>query len=161
MKDALPLVAQQREEECLVESRALELRLRKVVGFNWLTVLAPALISAGAGAQIITGPANGWNSSWSIASGVVTLLGSMLVIVHKTLRCDEYQKEANRLRKEYNELATKYRTVHEIGGADVEQQMIALDAALAKLRGSADASVPDRYRKKALRRRKRLPAKRP
>src|SRR5256885_17008769 len=94
-------IAQKRENECLTESRALQLRLAPLRRANWLTVLVPALISAFAGAEILTDAASG---RWKYVIGGVTLIASLLVVVHKALNCDAYQTETNRMRRSYDAL---------------------------------------------------------
>jgi hypothetical protein len=146
MSNVTQTIAKSRESECLVESRALQLRLVPLSRANWLTVIVPALISAFAGAAILRGA---WKPEWMYVVGGATLIASLLVVVHKALNCDAYQTEANRMRRSYDALAVRYRTVYDINPPDAEARLIALDESLAALKESGAATVPDRYRVRA------------
>ena len=146
MNKATQTIAQKRENECLVESCALGLRLTPLRRANWLTVLVPALISAIAGAEILTGASNVY---LKYIIGGATLVASLLVVVHKALNCDAYQTEADRVRRGYDALAVKYRMVNELNPPDSETRLIALDESLAALKETGTANIPNSYRTQA------------
>jgi hypothetical protein len=143
MDTTLQSVARRREMECRIESRALELRLRPLRKLNWWTVVLPAVISAFAGAQIIGGSSHPW-VTWPV--GLTVLAASLLVVIHKAVKCDAYQAEANRLRRGYDALAIKYRTIGDLDLPDAETRMIALEESLATLKESAELAVHERFR---------------
>jgi hypothetical protein len=80
------IIAQKREGECAVESRAIELRMAAIKRMNWLTVVLPSLVSAFAGAEILTSV----NQEWKYVVGGATLTASLLMVLHKALNCDAY-----------------------------------------------------------------------
>ena len=104
--------------------------------------MLPALISAFAGTELIAAMTS---SYWRYGIGIAVLAASLLVIVHKALKCDAYQAEANRLRRGYDALAIKYRTIGDLELPDAETRMIALEESLARLKESAELAVHESY----------------
>lgn len=143
MNNVTQTIAQEREQECRVESLARQLRLAPLDRANWLTVVVPALVPAFAGAGILIGESN---QLWKNIMGGATLVASLLVVVHKALKCDDYQADVHRLRRSYDALAVRYRTVFDLKPADSEARLIALDESLAALKESGAANIPDCYR---------------
>jgi hypothetical protein len=146
MNETIEGVARQRETECRRESWAVEKRLRVLSRYNWVTVVLPALIFSAAGAEIIAGVENPTLHRWT---GGFTLAASLAVLIHKARDCDAHQAELNRLRKEYDKLAVKYRSVYQISGPDPDAKISPLDESLAELKGSADVVLPRKLRHQA------------
>ncbi len=138
--------ARSREQECLLESRALQLRLRPLRRANWITVVLPAVILGLAGAGIVI---DGSNAIWRMVGGWLTALASLLVIIHKARNCDFYQAEAKQLQKRYEGLAKRYRTTYQVARSDAEARLRALDEDLAILTESAEVDVGEKYRSRA------------
>ncbi len=154
--------ARNREHECHVEVQAFKKRLGLLFWANWLTVVAPALLSIIAGttvlADLMLAVDDETEIYWKLWTGLAALASALLVAVHKALNCDRYQVECSRLVCAYNGLSAKYRTLHEVGSRDPLERLSELEASLATIRETAYADVPERYRAAARQRIAALPA---
>lgn len=141
------LIVRARQEECAVEWLAFMMRLRFLQGFNWGTVVLPAVLSVISGSALMADWAGDGPLKTSI--GVITLVGAVLVAIHRSLGCEAYQEEANRLIREYRSLEAKFRTLGDLGLGNQDDRFLECEQELAALRQSAKANVPDRVRSKA------------
>ncbi len=139
--------AQARVKECLVEAHAFRRRLALLSRTNWITIVAPALLSAFAGAAIFeASEANVLGAQWKVWSGGAALLSALLVAVHKGRNCDFYQAESRRLVQEFEGLATRYRSLLQIEVAEPQQRLEELELRLAMVRETAAIDYPASYR---------------
>ena len=140
-------IARERVKECLIEAHAFRRRLALLSKTNWITIVAPALLSAIAGAAIFeVSEASVLGAQWKVWTGGAALLSALLVAVHKGRNCDFYQAECRRLVQEFEGLATRYRTLLQLDVEEPRQRLEELELRLAMVRETAAIDYPASYR---------------
>lgn len=130
-----------RAVEMAIQAEAYQRRLRYLRGWNWVTVVLPAVLSAIAGATILAKIALPY---WAVASGLLALLGSILSLIHKLQNCDEAQAEMALMRRDYGRLTMAFRSLADTVPDDIAERIRKLDGEIAELRSKADYTLPDR-----------------
>lgn len=146
--DEIVEAARRGMRECAIEVLAFRRRLALLEKTNWITIVAPALLSTLAGASIFQASATA-GESWKWLTGGAALLSALLVAIHKARNCDFYQSECRRLIQEYDCLATKYRTLSQVDILDPQQRLEDLELELATVRKHATIGYPASYKTEA------------
>jgi len=148
MGDKIAATARQRARECTIEAQAFRRRVALLGKTNWITIVAPALLSAVAGASVFQASVES-GESWKWLTGGAALLSALLVAVHKARNCEFYQSESRRLIQEYDCLAVKYRTLSQIDIEDPLRRLEDLELELASVRKNATIDYPASYKAEA------------
>lgn len=100
--EALRTYASRAADECRNEAARFASRLGFLSPFNFITIGVASGLSLAGGASILNLPALPYlGAGLALAGGILTLL-------HKALRCDEYQGELKTTLSQYRALAKRY-----------------------------------------------------
>jgi hypothetical protein len=123
-------------------SEAYRFRLLATYWANLIFMVLPAVFATGAAVL-----AAGKNSELTTLAAWLAGTAAVLTVVHKTLKCDEYQSECLRLSQRYRKIATLADSVLSAEGRPAPElpspQKIILE--FAELEESAKALLSDRY----------------
>jgi hypothetical protein len=138
----------QREQQCAIERRALEMWLGLLTPLRWLTVSGGIVFSAIAGATIL-GKHDLLVGSWPVVGGVCALTASILTGLHTGLKCESHQAECRRLIQVYLSLEAAYQAARLLPPTELALRQSALEERFEQARSNAAASAPGRYRVRA------------
>lgn len=116
-------IAQEKKSECDIKSQAYSITLTRLMPANLLLVVGAALLSLGAGSSLIID--QGIISKTS--AGIMALVSSGFTVIHKTLKCDQYQSECKRLKNLYEGLSADYSNL------EIEQELNTYKSKLEEL----------------------------
>ncbi|BDM83086.1 hypothetical protein [Acaryochloris marina] len=127
--------------EAKYNSRIYQKRQNRLIAPNLITVLLPALLSTIV--AIISGIEA--YSKVDIAgipvASLLSGLSAILITIHRTLKCDEYQAECLRLANLYDSISTEAKYISLLESLDLEKEGLRLIREMAS--ASRDKSILD------------------
>ncbi len=143
-KDVMELFSR-RERECQLRARALELWLATLTPLRWGTVIGTTILSAIAGAAVLSKAVK----HWDIIGGVCALLAAVLSGLHAGLKCDAHQSECRRLIQVYEGLKDTYEAARLSPPTDLMTRQAQLEEKFGDATKNAAAAAPNHYRRRA------------
>jgi hypothetical protein len=145
----IQLLASQRESDCYVARRALEMWLSRLTPVRWLTVIGTTLLSAIAGATILGAPML-LGRSFPTVAGLCAFTASLLSALHTALHCDAHQAECRRMISLYIALEAAFQALQVLPHSQMEAKAEELEKRYEEVLNSTTAAPPVRFRRRAM-----------
>jgi hypothetical protein len=149
MSNALQALSIQRESDCYIARRALEMWLSFLTPVRWLTVIGSTVLSAVAGAAILSTPRL-LGGSFKTTAGLCACGAALLSSLHTALHCDTYQAECRRLISSYTALEAAFQALRALPQSQLSTKEQELERKYEDIVNAAMASPPARYRRHAM-----------
>ena len=126
-----------RVRECELQKRAFEIWLSALRPANLLLVVGAGLLSLFAGASILTQS----KIITTQTAGFMALASAALTLIHNLLQCDPHQAECRRLRRAYEGLRIRYRSLDAFTDeSEIQKRLVEIDNERATIAAGANAT---------------------
>ncbi|KAB0494971.1 hypothetical protein [Pseudomonas moorei] len=148
LENSLQLLCSERVQRCQVEMRAHQYWLDILTPVRWLMVGGSTLLSALAGATVLSKPEL-FGAHWDVVGGVLALVSSALMGLHSVFKCDAHQSECHRLIQGFTSLELAYQAASKKSGSELNSTFKKLEEKFQGLIEKSNVSPPGWCRKKA------------